>query len=187
MPTISTADFKNGITLKIDDKLFNLVEFQHVNPGKGAAFVRTKIKNLRTGAVLERTFRAGERLERINVETTEMQLLYRDGEDYVFMDSATYDQVTVPGAAIGDDGDYLVANATIDIRFVDGEVVGVVLPASVVLTVADTEPGIQGDRVSGATKPATLETGKVLNVPLFVKEGDQLTIDTRTGEYIGRK
>lgn len=187
MPMISTADFKNGITLKIDEKLFNLVEFQHVNPGKGAAFVRTKIKNLRTGAVLERTFRAGERLERINVDTREMQLLYRDGEDFVFMDASTYDQVTVPGASVGDDGDYLVPNATIDIRFHEDDVVGVVLPASVVLTVADTEPGVQGDRVSGAVKPATLETGKVINVPLFVKEGDQLTIDTRTGEYIGRK
>jgi elongation factor P len=186
MPAITTNDLKNGITLNLDNGLFQVVEFQHVKPGKGGAFVRTKLRNVRSGAVLERTFNAGVRVDQAIVSKQDMQFLYRDGDDYVFMNTSTYDQLHVPPAALGDASGYLVEQAIAQIAVYEGEIIGVEIPASVELTVADTEPGVQGDRVSGARKAATLETGKVVQVPLFVEVGDRLKVDTRSGEYITR-
>ena len=186
MPAISTNDLKNGMTLALDEGLFNVVEFQHVKPGKGGAFVRTKLKNARTGAVVDRTFRADEKVERAIIDKREMQYLYHDGTDYVFMDNETYDQLHVPASTLGDAAGYLVESSTAILLMFGDEIVGVELPAAVELTVAETEPGMQGDRVSGARKPATLDTGLVVQVPLFVEVGDRLRIDTRTGEYITR-
>jgi elongation factor P len=186
MPAITTNDLKNGITLELDNGLFTVVDFQHVKPGKGGAFVRTTLRNARTGAVLDRTFRAAERVEQAILDKRDMQFLYRDGEDYVFMDTHTYDQINVPPAALGTAADYLVENATANLAMFQDELVSVELPASVELAIAETEPGIQGDRVSGARKPATLETGKVVQVPLFVNQGDRVRVDTRSGEYLTR-
>ena len=186
MPAISTNDLKNGMTLRLDNGLFTVVDFQHVKPGKGGAFVRTKLKNVRTGAVLERTFRAAEKVEQAILDKRDMQFLYADGDDYVFMDTVTYDQLNVPPSALGDAAQYLVPQATANLAMHDGSIVSVDIPASVELTIAETEPGIQGDRVSGARKPATLETGKVIQVPLFVNTGERVKVDTRTGEYITR-
>ncbi len=186
MPQISTADFKNGMTLALDEGLFNLVEFQHVKPGKGGAFVRTTLKNVRTGAVLERTYRAGERMERAIVDKAEMQFLYRDGGDYVFMNNSTYEQLNVTAATLGDAANYIVDGSTAVMLMYQDEVIGVDLPAAVELTITETEPGIQGDRVSGAKKPATLETGLVVQVPLFIEPGERVKVDTRSGEFISR-
>ncbi len=186
MPTITTNDLKNGMTLDLDEGLFDVVEFQHVKPGKGGAFVRTTLKNVRTGAVVERTFRAGEKVERAIIDKRDMQYLYRDGDDYVFMDSTTYDQLNVAQGTLGDAANFLVENSTAVLNLYDGEIVGTDLPAAVELAIAETEPGIQGDRVSGARKPATLETGLVVQVPLFVNPGDRVKVDTRSGEYITR-
>jgi elongation factor P len=186
MPAISTNDLKNGITLELDNGLFQVVEFQHVKPGKGGAFVRTKLRNVRTGNVFDRTFNAGIRVEQAILERSDMQFLYRDGDDYVFMDTETYDQRHVAPVALGDAADYLVESMMAQIAIYQGEIVSVEIPASVELTVSDTEPGIQGDRVSGARKPATLETGKVVQVPLFVNVGDKIKVDTRSGEYMTR-
>jgi elongation factor P len=186
MPAISTNDLKNGMTLSLDEGLFNVVEFQHVKPGKGGAFVRTKLKNSRTGAVIDRTFRADEKVERAVIDKREMQYLYHDGSDYVFMDNESYDQIHVGDATLGDAAGFLTENATAILSMFGTEIVGVELPASVELTVTETEPGMQGDRVSGARKPATLETGLVVQVPLFVNIGDRLKIDTRSGEYLTR-
>jgi elongation factor P len=186
VPAITTNDLKNGITLNLDNGLFQVVEFQHVKPGKGGAFVRTKLRNVRTGAVLERTFNAGIRVEQAIVDRQDMQFLYRDGDDYVFMNTATYDQLHVRPAQLGDAADYLVEGAVAQIAQHNGEIIGVEIPASVELSVAVTEPGVQGDRVSGARKPAELETGKTVQVPLFVNVGDRVRVDTRSGEYITR-
>jgi elongation factor P len=186
MAQISTADFKNGMTLDLDDGLFNLVEFQHVKPGKGGAFVRTTLKNVRTGAVLERTYRAGERMERAIVDKAEMQFLYNDGTDYVFMNNSTYEQLNVSPSTLGDAANYVVDGSTAVMLMYGDEVIGVDLPASVELTITDTEPGLQGDRVSGAKKPATLETGLVVQVPLFIEPGERIKVDTRSGEFISR-
>ena len=186
MATISTADFKNGMTLDLEDGLFQLVEFQHVKPGKGGAFVRTTLKNARTGAVVERTFRAGERMERAVIDKREMQYLYNDGESYVFMDNSTYDQLPVPPATLGEATNFLVEQSTAILMMYGDEIVGVDLPASVELSIANTEPGIQGDRVSGAKKPATHETGLVVQVPLFIEPGERVKVDTRSGEFISR-
>ncbi len=186
MAQISTSDFKNGMTLDLDDGLFQLIEFQHVKPGKGGAFVRTTIKNVRSGAVLDRTFRAGEKMERAHVDKREMQYLYHDGNDYVFMDSTTFDQLPVPPESLGDSVRFLVENNTVHLVMFGDEIIGVELPAAVDLVVTDTEPGVQGDRVSGARKPATLATGLVLQVPLFVNPGESIKVDTRSGEYITR-
>jgi elongation factor P len=186
MPVISSNDIRNGITIKIDDGLFTIIDFQHVKPGKGGAFVRTTLKNVRNGAVVERTFRAGERMERAIIDKREMQLLYRDGNDYVFMDNATYDQLNVPAATLGDVANFLVDSATAQLMMYGDEIIGVELPASVELTIAETEPGVQGDRVSGAKKPATLETGLVVQVPLFINPGERVKVDTRSGEFISR-
>jgi len=186
MPAITTNDLKNGITLELDNQLFQVVEFQHVKPGKGGAFVRSKLRNLKNGAVIDRTFNAGIRVEQAILERAEMQFLYRDGDDYVFMDTATYDQRLVPPVALGDAADYLVESMMAQIAIYRGEIVSVEIAASVELTITETEPGIQGDRVSGARKPATLETGKVVQVPLFVNIGDRIKVDTRSGDYMTR-
>jgi elongation factor P len=186
MPAITTNDLKNGITLELDNGLFQVVEFQHVKPGKGGAFVRTKLRNVRTGAQLEKTFNAGIRVEQAIVDRQDMQFLYRDGDDYVFMDTSTYDQLHVPPGSLGDAADYLVEQAVAQIAQHQGEIIGIEIPASVELTVAVTEPGVQGDRVSGARKPAELETGKSIQVPLFINVGDKVRVDTRSGDYITR-
>jgi elongation factor P len=186
MPAITTNDLKNGITLELDNNLFTVVEFQHVKPGKGGAFVRTKIRNLRNGAVIDRTFNAGIRVEQAILDKKDMQFLYRDGDDYIFMDNQSYDQVTVAPAALGEAAKYLTENMVAIIAFYNDAIVTVEIPASVELLVAETEPGIQGDRVSGARKPATMETGLVVQVPLFINIGDRLKIDTRSGDYITR-
>ena len=186
MPAITTNDLKNGITLELDNGLFQVVEFQHVKPGKGGAFVRTKLRNLKTGNVFDRTFNAGVRVEQALLEKKDMQFLYRDGDDYVFMDLESYDQQNVAPVALGDAADYMVENSIAIIAFYNGDIVTVEIPAAVELTVADTEPGVQGDRVSGARKPATLETGKVVQVPLFINVGDRVKVDTRSGDYITR-
>ncbi len=186
MPAITTNDLKNGITLELDNGLFQVVEFQHVKPGKGGAFVRTKLRNLRNGNVFDKTFNAGVRVEQAILERKDMQFLYRDGDDYVFMDMESYDQQHVSPVALGDAADYLVENMTAIIAFHNGDIVSVEIPASVELDVTDTEPGIQGDRVSGARKPATVQTGLVVQVPLFVNVGDRIKVDTRSGDYITR-
>jgi elongation factor P len=186
MPAISTNDFKTGMTLELDNGLWSVVEFQHVKPGKGGAFVRSKLKNVRTGQVVDKTFNAGIRVEQAILDKRDMQFLYRDGDDYIFMDTESYDQMTVAPAALGEASDYLVENATAILSMYQGEIVAVEIPASVELRITETEPGIQGDRVSGARKPATLETGKVVQVPLFVNVGERVKVDTRTGEYITR-
>ena len=186
MPAISSNDIKNGVTLKVEDGLFTIIEFQHVKPGKGGAFVRTKLRNLRSGSVIERTYRADERLEQAIIDKRDMQFLYRDGTDYVFMDQGNYDQITVPAKNLGDAANYLTESGVALIIQHDDEIIGVEMPASVELVIAETEPGIQGDRVSGARKPATLETGLVVQVPLFVGPGETIKVDTRSGEYITR-
>jgi elongation factor P len=186
MPAITTNDLKTGITLELDNGLFQVVEFQHVKPGKGGAFVRTKLRNVKTGNVFDRTFNAGVRVEQAIINREEMQFLYRDGDDYVFMNNQSYDQMHVAPVALGDAADYLVEGMTAQVAFFNGEIISVEIPASVELTVAETEPGVQGDRVSGARKPATLETGVVVQVPLFVETGDKIKVDTRSGEYVTR-
>ena len=183
---VSTNDLKNGMTLVLPEGLFSVVEFQHVKPGKGGAFVRTKLKNVRTGAVVDRTYRADEKLEQAIIDKREMQFLYRDGDDYVFMDSTSYEQIQVPRATLGDAANFLKEGDAVYLQMHGSEIIGVDLPAAVELTVAETEPGIQGDRVSGARKPATLETGLVVQVPLFVNPGESIRVDTRTGEYLTR-
>lgn len=184
--SVSSNDLKNGMALDLPEGLMTVVEFQHVKPGKGGAFVRTKLKNFRTGAVLEKTFRADEKLGFAVIDKREMQYLYRDGDGYVFMDNTTYEQESVPAAALRDSVNYLKEGDTVVLPTYNGEVVGVELPAAVTLTIAETEPGVQGDRVSGARKAATLETGLVVSVPLFVEPGEVIKVDTRTGEYLSR-
>ena len=186
MPAISTNDLKNGITLNLDGTLYTVVEFQHVKPGKGGAFVRSRLRNLRTGNMLDRTFNAGVKVEQAILEKRDMQFLYKDGEDYVFMDTETYDQVNIKPVALGEAADYLIENAVAIIATYEGEIVSVEIPAAVELEIAQTEPGVQGDRVSGARKPATLQTGKVIQVPLFINIGDRVKVDTRSGDYITR-
>ena len=186
MAAISSNDIKNGITLKVDDGLFTVIEFQHVKPGKGGAFVRTKLRTARTGAVIERTYRSDERLEQAIIDKRDVQYLYRDGGDYVFMDQSTYDQLSMPAASLGEAANFLVETGKAMLVLHDDEIIGVELPASVELTITETEPGVQGDRVSGARKPATLQTGYVVQVPLFVGPGEVIKVDTRSGEYITR-
>jgi elongation factor P len=186
MAAISTSDLRNGITLKIDGGLFTVLEFQHVKPGKGGAFVRTKLRNARSGAVIERTYRADERLEQAIIDKRDTQYLYRDGDDYIFMDQVSFDQVSVSSKSLGDATNFLKETGRAMLISHDEEIIGVELPASVELTIAQTEPGVQGDRVSGARKSATLETGFVVQVPLFVGPGEAIKVDTRTGEYMTR-
>jgi elongation factor P len=186
MAAISTSDIKNGITIKIDEGLFTVIEFQHVKPGKGGAFVRTKLRNARSGAVIERTYNSNERLEQAIIDKRDMQYLYRDGDDYVFMDSSTYDQVPVSSKSLGEASNFLKETGKAMLIQFNDEIIGIELPASVELVIADTEPGVQGDRVSGARKSATLETGLVVQVPLFVGPGETIKVDTRSGEYMTR-
>jgi len=183
---LSTNDLKNGMALDLADGLFEVVEFQHVKPGKGGAFVRTKLRNLRNKAVVERTFRADERVEQAVIDKREMQFLYRDGTDYVFMDNVSFDQMTVPAATLGTAASFLKVGNSALLMLHETEIVDVELPAAVELEVTGTEPGMQGDRVSGARKSATTETGLVVQVPLFVNEGDRIKVDTRSGEYLTR-
>ena len=184
--SVSTNDLKNGMTLDLPEGLFSVVEVQHVKPGKGGAFVRTKLKNVRSGAVIDRTYRADEKLQQAIVDKREMQYLYRDGGQYVFMDNATYEQVHVDAATLGRSAQFLKEGDAAVLQMYGSEIVGVDLPAAVELSVTATDPGLQGDRVSGARKPATLETGLVVQVPLFVNQGDRVKVDTRSGEYLTR-
>ena len=186
MPAVSTNDLKNGMSLDLPEGLYSVVEFQHVKPGKGGAFVRTKLKNVRTGAVIERTYRADEKLEQAVIDKREMQYLYLDGEDFVFMDTTDYEQLHASKQSLGSSAQYLKEGDSAILQMYSGEIVGVDLPAAVELTVTETEPGVQGDRVSGARKPATLETGLQVQVPLFVNVGDRVKVDTRSGEYLTR-
>ncbi len=183
---MTTNDLKNGMTLEIDGELLTVLEFQHVKPGKGGAFVRTTLRNLRSGSVVDRRFNAGERVERAFIEKREQQFLYREGSDYVVMDNETFEQFTVSPESMGDAANYIAEGSAITILKFGEEIVGTDLPASVELAITETEPGVQGDRVSGARKPATLESGHVVQVPLFVEPGDRIKVDTRTGDYITR-
>jgi elongation factor P len=184
--SISTNDLKNGMALNLPEGLMTVVEFQHVKPGKGGAFVRTKLRNARTGAVIEKTFRADEKVGFAQIDKREMQFLYREGDDIVFMDNDTYDQRHVPQASLGDAAHYMKEGDTVVLPMYNDEIIGVDLPAAVELEVVETEPGVQGDRVSGARKPARLETGLTVQVPLFVETGERIKVDTRTGEYLTR-
>lgn len=182
----STNDLKNGMVLKIDSGLWSVVEFQHVKPGKGPAFVRTKLKNVMSGKIVDKTFNAGVKVETANVDRSDMQYLYKDGDDYVFMDTKTYDQINIPATAVGDAANFLLENQEAIVAQNDGTVLYVELPASVVLEITHTEPGLQGDRSTGGTKPATLETGAEIQVPLFLEQGTKVKVDTRDGSYLGR-
>ncbi|NKB67147.1 MAG: elongation factor P [Candidatus Latescibacteria bacterium] len=182
----STTDFRNGFTMVIDGTIFTIVEFQHVKPGKGNAFVRTKLKNLQTGAVLERTFRSGDKVENVRVEKREMQYLYTDGDVFNFMDTETYDQIALGDDIVGDESKLLKENDTAFVLVAHDKPISIELPNFVQLEVTQTEPGVKGDTATGASKSATLETGAVVMVPLFINQGDVLKIDTRTGDYVER-
>ena len=182
----TTNDLKNGMTLNIDGQLWNVVEFQHVKPGKGGAFVRTTLKNVLSGKVVDRTFNAGTKVETANVDKRGMSYLYKEVDDYVFMDSETYDQIHVPAATLGDNANYLLENAEVTVALHEGVPLYVELPASVELVIKHTDPGLQGDRSTGGTKPAELETGATVQVPLFVSTGEKIKVDTRDGRYISR-
>jgi len=183
---ISSNDFRNGLTIEVDGQVFMIVEFLHVKPGKGSAFVRTKMKNVETGGVVERTFRAGEKVPRAILERSEMQYLYRAGDDFAFMDNETFEQLSLSADDLGDQTNYLKEGMTINAVRYQGRLMGIELPNSVELTVVETDPGIRGDTASGGTKPARLETGLVVQVPFFINEGDVLRIDTRSGQYLER-
>jgi elongation factor P len=183
---VSTNNLKNGMTVLIDGELWRVDYFQHVKPGKGGAFVRTTLKGVQNGKTIDRTFRAGEDLEQAILEKRSLQYLYREGEHFVFMDTEHYEQSHVTEKAVGDAAKWIKEGDTIDLVFYGDEVVDMNLPAAVELEITDTEPGVQGDRVSGATKPATLETGATVNVPLFINVGEKIKVDTRSGEYISR-
>ena len=183
---ISSSDFRTGVTIEIDNDVWQVVDFQHVKPGKGAAFVRTKLKNVRTGAVVERTFNPGEKMPKAHIDRREMQYLYESDNQYNFMDNETYEQIALTSDQLGDAVKYLKENMNIGIMFFQGIVIGVDMPNSVELTVVETDPGIRGDTATGGTKRAKMETGCVVKVPLFINVGDVLRIDTRTGEYIER-
>ena len=183
---ISVNDFKTGVTVELDGAAFQVVDFQHVKPGKGAAFVRAKLKNVQTGATVEKTFRGGEKLSKAHVEKREMQYLYNDGEGYVCMDNESFDQISIRRDQIGDGVKWLLENMNIQVLVFRDNILGIELPNFVELLVVETEPGIKGDTATGATKNATLETGAVVQVPLFIEEGNRLRIDTRTGQYMER-
>ncbi|MEV7971398.1 elongation factor P [Sphaerisporangium sp. NPDC088356] len=183
----TTNDLKNGLVLKLDSgELWSVVDFQHVKPGKGGAFVRTKLKNVLSGKVVDKTFNAGVKVEVANVDKREMQYSYMDGDDFVFMDTETYDMLNVSRTTVGDAANYLLENTLATVAVNEGNVLYIELPAAVELTVSQTEPGLQGDRSTGGTKPATLETGAEIKVPLFITTGERVKVDTRTGEYLGR-
>ncbi|GAB3125565.1 elongation factor P [Glaciibacter psychrotolerans] len=182
----STADIKNGVVLKIDGQLWTVIEFQHVKPGKGGAFVRTKLKNVVSGKTVDRTYNAGAKIETENVDRRDFQYLYADGDSYVFMDVSDFDQLHVPAAVVGDAANFMLENQSVTVALNDGNPLYIELPASVVLEITYTEPGLQGDRSTGGTKPATVETGYQIQVPLFLETGTKVKVDTRTGDYLGR-
>jgi elongation factor P len=183
---ISVNDFKTGLTIEVDNGIWRVIDFQHVKPGKGAAFVRSKLRNLRTGAIQEKTFRAGEKVEKAQIDNRRMQYLYASGDQHVFMDNESYEQIELPATRIEYELKYLKENMEVFIIMFQGEVLGIELPNTVVLEVTETEPGIKGDTASGGTKPATLETGLVVQVPFFVNQGDRLIINTTDGTYVSR-
>lgn len=182
----TTNDLKNGLVLRIDGQLWAVVEFQHVKPGKGGAFVRTKLKNVLSGKVVDKTFNAGVKVETANVDKREMQYLYADGDDFVFMDTGTYDQIHVPAETVGEARNFMLESQTATVATNEGNPLYVELPAAVELAITYTEPGLQGDRSTGGTKPATLETGYEIAVPLFISSGERVKVDTRDGSYLGR-
>ena len=183
---VDTSQFKNGLRIELDGNPFTIVYFQHVKPGKGGAFVRTKVKNLLNGKVVERTFRAGERVEEADVEDRTMQYLYLDGDSLVFMDTSSYEQIPIPRDQVGDDVEFLKENTEVGVLFWRGKPTNITLPSFIELEITRCDPGVKGDTASNATKPATLETGGVVQVPLFVKEGETIRVDTRTGVYVER-
>lgn len=183
---ISAGDFRNGVTIEYEGEIFVILEFQHVKPGKGAAFVRTKIKNLVTGAVVEKTFRPSEKMPRAHIDRKEMSYLYNDGELYHFMDNENYEQIAINASDVGDTLKFVKENEIVKVLSYNGNVFGIEPPLFVELEIIETEPGFKGDTATGATKPATVETGVSVNVPLFLEQGEKIKIDTRTGEYLGR-
>lgn len=183
---ISVNDFRTGLTIEVDDNIWQVIEFQHVKPGKGAAFVRSKLRNLRNGNIQEKTFRAGERVSRAHIEHKNMQYLYASGDTHAFMDTNTYDQIELQTSQIEDELNFIKENMEVSLITYEGEILGIDLPKNVELEVTDTEPGIKGDTVSGGSKPATLETGFTVQVPLFINKGDVLVISTSDGKYVSR-
>jgi len=186
MGSVDTSQFRNGLKIELDGEPFTMIYFQHVKPGKGGAFVRTKVRNLKNGRVLERTFRSGERVEEADVSESKMQYLYQDGENLVFMDQQTFDQLPFTAEQVGDARKWLKENQEIEVLFWRGKPINVEIPSFIEFTITRCDPGVKGDTATGATKPATLETGAVVQVPLFVKEGERIRVDTRTGEYVER-
>ena len=182
----TTSDFKNGLTIEVDGGVFQIVEFQHVKPGKGGAFVRTKLRNLRTSAVIERRFNAGERIEIAHIERSMVQYLYKSGDDYIFMDNESFDQLILTESQIGPPVKFLKDSLEVQTASYQGTIIGVDLPDTIEAEVVQTDPGLKGDTASGGSKPATIETGAVVNVPLFVNEGDIIRVDTRSEKYIER-
>ena len=182
----TTNDIKNGSVLNLEGQLWSVIEFQHVKPGKGGAFVRTKLRNVRSGKVVDKTFNAGTKVDFETVDRRDYSYLYQDGENFVFMDQTDYDQINVPAATVGDAANFMLEGQEVQIAMHNGEALGIELPASVVLEVTYTEPGLQGDRSSAGTKPATLETGYEIQVPLFLETNTKVKVDTRTGDYLGR-
>jgi len=182
----STADIRNGVVLSIDGQLWSVIEFQHVKPGKGGAFVRTKLKNVVTGKVVDRTYNAGTKIEIENVDRRDFTYLYNDGDGFVFMDASDYDQITISSTVVGDAANFMLENQSVTVALNNGNPLYVELPASVVLEITYTEPGLQGDRSTGGTKPATVETGYEIQVPLFLETGTKVKVDTRSGDYLGR-
>ncbi|MGO1410711.1 MULTISPECIES: elongation factor P [unclassified Microbacterium] len=182
----STADIRNGVVLSIDGQLWSIVEFQHVKPGKGGAFVRTKMKNVVSGKIIDKTFNAGAKVDVQNVDRSDYQYLYNDGDTFFFMDQRDYDQINVPAAVVGDSSRFMLENMIVTIAMHDGQPLYIELPPSIVLQITYTEPGLQGDRSNAGTKPATVETGAEIQVPLFLNEGTKVKVDTRTGDYLGR-
>jgi elongation factor P len=184
---LSTTDFRRGLKIEMDGVPYEIVDFLHVKPGKGGAFIRTKLKNMINGRVVENTFRSGEKMVKPDLESKDMQYLYREAEDFVFMDMESYEQMHAGAAQLGEKGGYLKDGMELKMLLYKGQPLDIDLPASVVLEVSETEPGVKGDTVSGATKPAQLETGITVNVPLFINIGDKIKVDTRSGDYIGRE
>lgn len=183
---IDTSDFRNGLSILLDDEIYTIVEFQHVKPGKGGAFVRTKLRNARTGAVIDKTFRAGERMEQARIERRPMQYLYTQDDEYFLMDNNTFEQIAVTSSLIGDSAKYLKDGMEVTVVDCDGRIIGVEVPFFVELEVVETEPGVRGDTAAGGSKPATLETGAVIQVPFFINVGDRVKVDTRTDSYLER-
>ena len=183
---ISTSDFRNGLVINFEGDLYSISEFQHVKPGKGGAFVRTKLKNIKTGRVIDNTFRAGEKVEDVRIDRKQLQYLYDNGDQMVFMDTNSYDQIEISKEVVGDAAKFMTENLEVDVLFNGTEALGVELPIFVELQITETDPGVRGDTAQGGSKPATLESGAVVNVPLFVEQGEKIKVDTRSGEYVER-